>query len=184
MPPPSAGNLGPIRQAPKSVRAPLAGLLLLLVLGAVLGGILLTRDASSAESASPCWKQVIQDWYDNGRLEGTYEPACYTEARKRIPEDIRVYSDLDDQLSRERLAAGRRLASRGRTSDGSRSTAGDVRGGPIGAAFEKTSPQNADSLPVPVLILAGLAFAMVAAASAGLVAKRARAGRSGRPPAA
>jgi hypothetical protein len=158
------------------------GLLLVLVLGGVLGAFILTRDAGSAETASPCWKQVIQDWYDNGRLEGTYEPACYTEARKRIPEDIRVYSDLDDQLSRERLAAGRRLASRGRTSDATRPVRGeDVRGGPIGAAFEKTSPQNADSLPVPVLILAGLAFAMVAAGSAGLVAKRARAGRSGPP---
>jgi hypothetical protein len=55
-------------------------------------------------------------------------------------------------------------------------------------AFGRVAPANADSLPLPLLILAGLALLLVAGGSAGLVARRlqarrVRADRPGLPPA-
>jgi hypothetical protein len=41
--------------------------------------------------------------------------------------------------------------------------------------FDKVGPRNADSIPLPLIILAGLAFLLVAAGGAGLVSRRLRA---------
>jgi Alphavirus glycoprotein J len=45
----------------------------------------------------------------------------------------------------------------------------------ITEAFNKVGPRNADSIPLPLIILAGLALLLIAAGGAGLVAKRLRA---------
>jgi hypothetical protein len=37
----------------------------------------------------PCWKSVIEDWYVDGSLDGTYLRRCYREALRRIPGDMR-----------------------------------------------------------------------------------------------
>ena len=41
--------------------------------------------------------------------------------------------------------------------------------------FDKLGPNNADSMPLPLLILGGLALLLVAAGAAGLVTRRFRA---------
>jgi hypothetical protein len=43
------------------------------------------------------------------------------------------------------------------------------------AAFNKVGPRNADSVPLPLIILAGLAMLLIAAGGAGLVSRRLRA---------
>jgi hypothetical protein len=42
-------------------------------------------------------------------------------------------------------------------------------------AFNKVGPRNADSIPLPLIILAGLALLLITAGGAGLVSRRLRA---------
>lgn len=52
-------------------------------------------------------------------------------------------------------------------------TGGDEpSGGVLSEAIEKFGPDKADSIPVPLLVVAGLALLLLAAGSAGLVARR------------
>jgi hypothetical protein len=61
-------------------------------------------------------------------------------------------------------------------------------GGPVGKALKKIGPKNADSVPIPLLVLAGVALLLLAAGAAGLIARRVQARRippirpSGNPP--
>jgi hypothetical protein len=46
----------------------------------------------------PCWKTVIQDWYVDSTLDGTYAQRCYREALDELP--VRAYSKLPLLLQR------------------------------------------------------------------------------------
>src|SRR5918992_4388377 len=80
--------------SPPPVR-PLAALaaVLLVVTGAALG-----VGAAPAEAAKPCWERVIDDWVDNGRIDGVYSSSCLAAARKHVPEDLRTYTDIIDKI--------------------------------------------------------------------------------------
>ena len=41
----------------------------------------------STAHASACSSALIRDWYNDGRIDGTYPVHCYREALKDIPED-------------------------------------------------------------------------------------------------
>ena len=45
--------------------------------------------ASPAGAASSCGRAVIDDWYDNGRVDGTYALHCYDDAIDTLPRDVR-----------------------------------------------------------------------------------------------
>src|SRR5437879_1731209 len=60
--------------------------------------------AAPARAASPCAAAVIKDW-DNGRLDASYAPACYQEALRELPEDIRIYSSAEDDINRALIAS-------------------------------------------------------------------------------
>ena len=55
--------------------------------------------SSAAASTKPCWEQVIDDWLDNGTIDGHYKASCYQQALKRVPEDLRDYSNITDAIS-------------------------------------------------------------------------------------
>ena len=84
--------------------------IILLVCGA---GILATASPALAAKSQPCWKQVINDWSQDGSIDGAYSAKCIEEALDRVPEDIRAYSDFEEQAKAARLAAGRALQSSG-----------------------------------------------------------------------
>jgi hypothetical protein len=152
---------------------------LLLTFVVALSAALLTTGVSPAEAKTPCGAQVIQDWYDDGRLDKRYSPKCLNDARKRIPDDLEQYSSLDDEILRQRRLGARTLAFSG---GGPRPQSGgptlEPGDGLFREAFSKTNPRNADSLPLPLLILAGLALLLIAAGAAGLVSRRLRARRA------
>src|SRR5947207_13205588 len=54
----------------------------------------------SMAHASACSSALIRDWYNDGRIDGTYPVHCYREALKDIPEDQLVYGTLRDDLNR------------------------------------------------------------------------------------
>lgn len=175
------------------------GLVVLLLCGA---GILASASPATAANSQPCWKQVINDWSQDGSIDGAYSARCIDEALANVPEDVRAYSDFEEQAKAARLAAGRSLQSSGGSggsdgTDGTDDDAGSVGGGTTGPVEERepnTGPKdetpiqsvlgthgnNADSVPVPLLILLGLAAALITAGGVGFAARKLRAPRATR----
>ena len=46
----------------------------------------------------PCWELVLDDWADNASIDRPFSVACLQQALDRAPEDIRAYSDIEDQI--------------------------------------------------------------------------------------
>jgi hypothetical protein len=184
----------------------IASLRLLALLIALTGVFVLTTPAT-ATAAKPCWKRIVDDWYDNERIDGSYSQRCYAEAEKNLPQDLRDYSDLPGEIARARQrdlraqhadpAEGTRVVQSvgpvdeknddGNNSGNSKSDQGGKSasgGGPIDDLLEAAGPSSADSPPIPLLVLAGLALLLVAAGGAGLLSRRlqARRARTGPPP--
>ena len=186
-----------------------------LVRMALIAGALLCATVRPAAAATPCWKTLLNDWYD-GRIDNTYALHCYTDALKHLPPDVATYSSAHDDIERALQSAIARLGknkvnantkiapppvSTTTTStstlpgpgkhkvkpDGSNSITGPNDTGPTGRqkpgglseVADKLDPGSADSLPVPLLVLGGLALVLIAAGGGGLAVKRLRARRSG-----
>src|SRR5437870_326786 len=107
------------------------GLRVVLALAALsLAGLAL--GASSASAATPCWKQVLNDWFVDGRIDNTYPIACYTQAQQHLGEDAVNYSGAPDDIHRALLAAIRQ--DRGGGSGGGSSRGGGTSGGTSGGS--------------------------------------------------
>ena len=77
-----------------------------LLLVAVLAALALSVSASpAAAKGRPCWAAVINDWYDNGRMDRDYSIACYQQALQHLPPDVREYADAQDVIGRALTAA-------------------------------------------------------------------------------
>ncbi len=178
------------------LRALLAAATLVLVLGA----------AGPAAAAATCGKKVIDDWYDNGRVDGSYPLHCYDDAIDALPRDVRDYSSAKDDIERALQARMNGQGAPPATSDptpeepGSTvpgeepdgsddpgettatpgsddpSKPGDESGVPEAGAGE-VDTASSSSVPVPLLVLAGLALLLVAAGSVGYVTRRLQARR-------
>ena len=150
--------------------------------------------AEPAAAATPCWKALLNDWYD-GRIDRTYERHCYRDALKHLPDDVRTYSSARDDIQRalqSAVAKERRAGHKVGPSTPIVPPAGGKRGGKNGGTnqptgrkrqkgltglADKLNPGSASSLPVPLLVLGGLGLALVAAGGVGLAAKRIQARR-------
>jgi hypothetical protein len=157
-----------------------------------------TGPADTSVTGKKCWNTLIRDWYD-GRIDKTYPVHCYQDALKHLPQDVRTYSDAYEVISRALADATRgeqtpdpdqpvppsggsgtesstttTTAGPGGTDTGPGSASG---GGPIGGVLNG-GDQGADGVPIPLLVLAGLALLLVAAGGAGLVARRIQARRA------
>ena len=171
----------------------------MLVLLGVFGGMLAV--ASPAGAASSCGRAVIDDWYDNGRVDGTYALHCYDDAINTLPRDVRDYSSAKDDIQRALQARKRGEPAPPASTDptpgdggttpedpddpsgtGTDTTGSASSGGPddpssgneAGGAIDADA-DSASSVPVQLLILAGLALLLVAGGSAGYVIRRVQA---------
>lgn len=134
--------------------------------------------------ASRCSDALIHDWYVDGRIDNTYQVHCYREALKDIPEDQIVYGTLRDDLTRalENVIADHHgHVSRHTLVPGVGNGGGNGPGGPGGGKHDegffhwlakKIGPSTANSVPVPLLVLGGLALALIAAAAVSFFARR------------
>ena len=192
----------------RSVVTPRRLLTLLIVLAAASFGAGVA--APQADAVTPCWKRLINDWYD-GRIDRTYPASCYRQAIKNLPEDVDAYSTAREDLERALLSAARRKGSAldpddpippgpgneagPKAEDQSSSENGDEEaapplpgsdGGDDGGLLETFRPSSADEIPVPLLVLGGLAVLLLGAAAASFVARKiqARKGFDGGPPVA
>jgi hypothetical protein len=150
-----------------------------------------------AQAATPCWKLLLNDWYD-GRIDQTYSVHCYRDALKHLPADVQTYSSAHDDILRALQTAiakqqksnkpvgddtpvppsgsgggsGSGSGGTGTTTTGGGNQGNDGLAGKVGA-------DDPSSIPLPLLILGGLALLLVAAGGAGLIAKRIQARRPG-----
>ena len=154
----------------------------------LVSGVALLVIASPAEAAKPCWERVIDDWIEDGRIDGVYSTACLQQAKKHLPEDLRAYSNFEESLD-ESMQASRRPAGVG----GSGSNSGNrnvtpkeakeitekagngskqPEDGPIDEVLNAGGPNSADSVPLPLIILSGLALVLLAAGAAGVAHRK------------
>jgi hypothetical protein len=142
----------------------MAGGIRLLVAAALLVavGFWLTGPGATDARAASCAEVVLDDWSD-GRIDGTYERDCYLDAITMLPEDVRVYTSAADDIARALQARGR-----------SRSAAGPVGAAPTGPANGPVAAESSRGIPAPVVMLLAVAVAVLAAGSAGLIARRLR----------
>jgi len=171
------------------------------LVGAVLLGLVLAVAAAGPAAASACGDKVIDDWYDDGRVDGSYELHCYDDAIDALPRDVKDYSSAKDDIER---ALQNRLNDKPappattdpspdepgvgtpedldgdgipNEEDPSPGKPGDDDGGGPEAGAGDVDTAAADSVPVPLLVLAGLALLLVAAGSAGYITRRLQARR-------
>lgn len=162
--------------------AALAATLALLAAGV---GSASAAPAATAKATNTCWLDVVNDWLDhNGQIQGTYPVPCYTQAIQHLDAypDIKEYSTASDDIHRALLAAlrqdrgggpGNGLGSGDNTlppgSSGGSKGGGD---GFFGSIAKDLGPGNARSIPLPLLVLGGLALLLLLAAIATWLAKR------------
>jgi hypothetical protein len=157
--------------------------------------------AQPAAAATPCWKALLNDWYD-GRIDHTYAVHCYQDALHHLPADVQTYSSAHDDILRalqsaeaQQRKAGHKVTPNslvpppkvkpgkgtttgtGTTTTGGAAPVGRKPDKGLGGVADQLNPSSASSLPLPLLVLGGLAILLVAAGAAGLVAKRIQARR-------
>jgi hypothetical protein len=69
------------------------------LLFAMAVGLMALAITGTAGAAQSCGSRVLADWRD-GRLDGTYPVACYRQALAELPEDVRVYSTAQADITR------------------------------------------------------------------------------------
>jgi hypothetical protein len=150
-----------------------------------------TFGAATAQ-ASKCSAALIHDWYVDGRVDQTYPVHCYREALRDIPEDQIVYGTLREDLTRALQSVIRKhngkidpnmIVPPGSDGGGSNTGGGSNGGGGLVHWLAKTlGPDTASSVPIPLLVLGGLALALMAAAGVSFFARRHQARRAAEPP--
>jgi hypothetical protein len=150
----------------------------LTLLTILLAGLVALVPATA--SAASCWQELVNDYWADNRVDRTYPISCYREAMEKLPDDVQAYSDAQDDLRRALLAAIRdERDSGGSTWDPDQSGVpptgpGDDDGGSKGffsEVLDKLGPKNADSIPVPLLVLGSIALLLMGAAGVSYLAR-------------
>jgi hypothetical protein len=155
-----------------------------LILTTLAATLALTVSAAPASAKTPCWKVVISDWYVDGRVDGTYPIPCYEQAIQNLPDDVRAYADAASEIRRAMLDRLRHK-DQPTTHSGKKKVAPVVFSptgdeppkGLVSRLIDKIGPSNADSVPLPLLVLAGIALLLLAAAGGSFLARRIQARR-------
>jgi hypothetical protein len=169
--------------------ATIAGAFAFLVAG--VGGAA-AAPAASLQPTSECWKSVVNDWLRNHpTIKGTYAIPCYTQAIQHLNSypDIKGYSSAPDDIQRALFAAIHQDRGNGPgsglsvtppgPSDGGKGNGGtsNQNQGLWTSITDRLSPGNAQSVPLPLIVLAGLALLLLLAAAATWFARRLQARR-------
>jgi hypothetical protein len=168
----------------KLLVAAFAAALALLAVGA---GSAAAAPAASLQATSTCWQQVINDWLDNNQVDRIYAIPCYTQAIQHLSQypDVAGYSSAEDDIHRALLAAirldrgsggptgpGGGTGPSGPGSSSGTGTPAKGGGGFFNAIGDRLGPGNAQSIPLPLIVLAGLALLLLLAAGTTWFARR------------
>jgi hypothetical protein len=187
-----------------------ATLLLVVALGLV--ALLAFSAPALAKKRPSCAQQVIDDWAD-GRIDKKYPAHCYREALKLAPADIAEYSSFPSDVERALQAAlangdvpggqigspfgdkyaralaeqraVNRLAQPFNHRDEVALPRGEASPLPSGVVCVIAGcGSSASGLPVPLLVLGGVAFLLLAAGSVGMIMRKLQERRQPPPDAA
>lgn len=136
-----------------------------------------------AGAAVPCRNKIFNDWYADGKIASTYPRGCYADALKHIPPDAQIYSSLADDIRAAMRASISRATGKHvptQVGRGFKASAGKtvlaknphdlpVASGPRSAVSSTpvADTSSGGGLPVPILILGGLALLLAAAGALG-----------------
>jgi hypothetical protein len=158
--------------------------------------MLVSASPAAAKTEKNCAKEIIEDWYDNQRVDKFYPLHCYHEAIDSLGPDAKNYTNLPDAILR---ALAYRQANQ---ADPGENGAGSGKGGVKPVAYRHTADLvvalgngdsatptaagagNPSSVPIPLIVLAALAGLLLIAGGAGYVARRVQGRRGGPPPTA
>lgn len=153
--------------------------------------------AATQQGTNTCWKTVVNDWLNHQpNLQGSYPIPCYTQAIQHLSDypDIKQYSSAIDDIHRALLGAIHDQRGGGGPNDsggpGPPGPGGGTNGGsgPTGGTSGHNQsfihrlaadlgPSNAQSIPLPLLVLGGLALLLFLTAAATWLARRLQARR-------
>ena len=158
--------------------------------------VILTAVVSSDAMAKTksCADQVIGDWFDDGQVDKIYPLECYRQAIKNLPPDLLIYGNAEEEIGRALAFAKQGKSDPGGkgptppTTSTGKTGPGKTGPGKTGPGTTETSTQTTDtsgpsSLPIPLLVLGGLAVLLLAAGSAGYLRRRLGSDDDGTPPA-
>jgi hypothetical protein len=155
--------------------------------------------AAMLHATNGCDLAVINDWLKDGQVDRLYAIPCYTQAIQRLNSmpDVKGYSSATDDIHDALLAAIRQ--DRGGGSSGGSGPSGPTDGGSppssspsssdsgtpsssdnksvIRHLADRLGPSNAQSIPLPLLVLGGLAVLLLLAAFGTWLARRLQARR-------
>ena len=167
----------------------------LLIAALAVSVSLLAASPSVAHAATPCWKQVINDWTADGKIDGHYSPHCLRQAIKNTPEDLRDYSSIDDDINAALIDTfalkngtnsgggpgpnGAGSGTNGGGTNPSKVTAKEAKKraeqAVPHAGTAQSIPADSSTIPLPLLIMAGIAAAALLAAASPPLIQRLRA---------
>jgi hypothetical protein len=151
---------------------------------------------ATADAKVPCRNQVFNDWEHDGQIASTYPLACYRDALRHVPTTDKIYTSLEDDIRAAMQGAIARLNGKKvapqighkftSTTPGIGPVLVDQRprdervdptspGSPNAAPALNVSNSSGGGLPLPLLVLGGVALALVASGAVGLVVRRRRA---------
>jgi len=161
----------------------------LLIAALAVSVSLLAASPTVAHAATPCWQRVISDWTADGKIDGHYSPHCLRQAIKHTPEDLRDYSSIDDDINAALLGTltvknGTNGSGGGGPGPNTPGAGSSTSGGAVSpkeakkqaeqavphAGTPQSIPSDSSTVPLPLLIMAGIvAAALLAAASPPLI---------------
>ena len=200
----TTGHPGPLRTVIRTLtphRALRLGLLLIALV--MVSGV---GSKPALAKTKSCADQVIADWYDDGRVGKIYPLHCYQEAIAKLPPDVLDYSNAKEEIGRALAFAKQGKPDPGgsdpspastgttetstsstqtsttkttKTSSTKTSTTKTVDTGTTDTVVPPTDTSGPSSVPVPLLVLGGLAVLLLAAGSAGYLRRRMNGGDDG-----
>ena len=135
----------------------------LLTLIAVLAFSAILLPGGSQASESTCSASVLTDWFDNGRIDRAYPLTCYEDAIATLPPDLRDYTDASDVIGRALTSAARAQPDLP-AGEGAADT--PVAAGALGISSASTFP-----VPLPLILLFGIALTVLAAGALSSLAR-------------
>ena len=135
----------------------------LLTLIAVLAfsGILSPEGTRAAEPT--CSESVLADWFDDGRIDRVYPLSCYEDAIATLPPDLRDYTDASDVIGRALTSAARAQTDAPAGQDPTETQ--------VTADALEISSASIFPLPLPLILLFGVALTMLAAGALSSLAR-------------
>ncbi|MFN8224172.1 MAG: hypothetical protein U0R50_13105 [Gaiellales bacterium] len=151
----------------------------------------LAPSPAAAKSKESCARKIVNDWYGDGKVDKIYPTHCYREAIRSLPVDVRDYSNAEEDILRALSYAKRGKPDPGPAGSrpGTDTTETSTTKGPTGHTGSTDDPDDTtdtsetvaagdtdtagpSSVPLPLIVLGGLAFLLLVAGGAGYVNRR------------